>query len=107
MVTATPVIPEAGAYPNPYVVSSGNLMFVYELAGASPSVRLLIYTMGFRVVTKIDFGACAAGRQTKILAEGIFQRFSTGLYLYVLETESSGGVKTRSKIGTLMVVRNN
>jgi hypothetical protein len=100
--TSTPAAP--GIYPNPVDPEKDDLHVVFTAGADSTNVEFKIYTVSFRLVRRVSLGNAAAGVvNDKTVTRYYFNSLSKGLYYYVLEFNTSAGVKY-SKISELLVV---
>lgn len=103
MPTKTPTPAAPGIYPNPFDPQKEDLHVVFAAAADSTDVELKIYTVAFRLVRKASLGNATAGVvNDKTVMRYRLNSLSKGLYYYVLEFNSSAGVKY-SKISELLV----
>jgi hypothetical protein len=100
--TSVPAAP--GIYPNPVDPKKDDLHVVFTAGTDSTDVEFKIYTVSFRLVRRVSLGSAVAGVvNDKTVMRYYFNSLSKGLYYYVLQFNTSAGVKY-SKISEVLVV---
>ncbi len=93
-------------YPNPFNPDGiYDLQFGINVAAGTSSVKLLIYTMGFRLIKSIELGASMPGLVIKPVSRTYLQGLSEGMYLYVIKQVNASGDETKSRIKKFIIIK--
>jgi len=106
-ISATPdkfEIKDPLVYPDPYD-GSQPVYFSFNAAQACGDAILTIYTASFRMVLKVELGACEGGRDIKSVAAYHFSRLANGTYYYAITAKNYNEKSAVSKIQELIILR--
>jgi hypothetical protein len=94
-------------YPNPAdPLTGGNFYVEYYLSQNVDEMKMEIFTNSFRLVKKIQLcGNDSAGAKVKIIPTSVLGGFGNGVYYYLIEGTSAGGVRARAKAKVLLILK--
>ena len=104
-VTAAATVGTVYVYPNPCNPGFDNLTLAFNLDLPAVSARFEVYTVSSRKVRSLDLGACTSGVNKPVIQKDEIKTLAAGSYYYVIISENSDGTQTRTKIGTLLILK--
>jgi endo-1,4-beta-D-glucanase Y len=96
-------IDEHHAWPSPLRPQGGWLSV--HLKGDATGLRVTIYTVGLRIVDRVDAPGAPAGWARIDLPASLWQGVASGTYFYAVEAQDSGGRHLAKKPGRLVFIR--
>jgi hypothetical protein len=92
-------------YPNPYNPNKGDLKIAFILSSNCKTIKIKIWTSGFRLIKTISYQQHNAGENVLAIESRKLSNLANGVYYVVIEAINYNSERTTSKPQILMIIR--